>query len=1174
MRFDSLTLRAFGHFTDYDLFFEQAKNFHLIYGPNEAGKSTALRSITHFLYGFPQQTNDSFLHSNAKLRIEGQLSNSKGDTLQFIRRKGNKNTVLDVTGEPLTEDSVNQFLNDISEKHFLNMFALDHVRLREGGESLLQSGGNLGESIFSAASGISVLRKVFEELEKKSGDLYKKRGSAPELNKLLKEEKELKKEIADYQLKIQAWKEIERKYNEGRQEIEEMIKLMKVLRSKQEKLQRVKLSMPKIARQRDLIQKTSELGEVPILPDDIEELRKVNQQRLENGRKEKKKAEDNYRDLEKERIEIKIPEGLLEQATIIDSLYREVQSYQNNVEQIPRLEGERKLLEDRVLSLMKDIDSLHADINNIDMYRLSAEKKETIRELCKQKPLLDQAFEQNENDRKEIEKELQSKEEELNLIPNHPNIEELELVIDTVKRAGLIEETLKTLIAENELKEQQIKEEVKQLQQWSGTYKELMNVKVPGLSETIKKFEQERSVLLQKLQKTRELIISQKESIEIHEEGIRKLESMTEIPSEEKLTTVRTRRDHGWQLIRTKLQKGSCDEQLVDFSKGQAIETAYEDSVRDADHIADKMRIEAAKVGEKNKRLSDIESCKSKITELEHEESSLKEEVATWEASWHELWKPSTIIPLTPEEMREWLVKYGQIKGMVQEYEKAQVTIRELDSKKIRYKDALISALSLLVDISEDKTVDELLRIAEKHQKRIQDDLNKRKGLLDGISGIRHKVNNIALKNTEIDRKVSKWSDEWIKVTQGTNIAEITSVNVAESLLIKYENCSQSYDSLKRVEKEQESLKKQITFFENKVKAVIQHVSTDTDDQNADIVVNQLNATLQQAQQDIVKINEINIQLNKLQSSSKDAIEEIEDAKTILKGLMKQANCNDIEELELVEKSFKLKQEYENKILVIEEELLQIGSGQSLKDLIEEADSIEHDSLEVELEEIKRELDEIESTRSQREQDHGVVKKEYEEKIQGNNTSSVLAEQKKASILAQLANVTDQYIQLKLASNLLQKGIEHYRNKNQDPILKRASNLFARLTLQSFTGLIVDYDEKDQPILMGVRANGDKVSIDGMSDGTTDQLYLSLRIASIEIYANENEPIPFIVDDILVHFDDIRSKETLKILLELSKQTQIIFFTHHSRLVDIMKEIALDNEYQLTELNSSETIMV
>jgi len=128
--------------------------------------------------------------------------------------------------------------------------------------------------------------------------------------------------------------------------------------------------------------------------------------------------------------------------------------------------------------------------------------------------------------------------------------------------------------------------------------------------------------------------------------------------------------------------------------------------------------------------------------------------------------------------------------------------------------------------------------------------------------------------------------------------------------------------------------------------------------------------------------------------------------------------------------------------------------------------------------------------------------------------------------------------------------------------------------LQSFTGLDIDYNDKDEPVLVGVRANGDQVDIDGMSDGTTDQLYLSLRIASIEKYCNENETIPFIVDDILVHFDDIRSKETLKILLELSEQTQIIFFTHHARLIELMQELASEKDYQLTELASKDTVIV
>ena len=74
-----------------------------------------------------------------------------------------------------------------------------------------------------------------------------------------------------------------------------------------------------------------------------------------------------------------------------------------------------------------------------------------------------------------------------------------------------------------------------------------------------------------------------------------------------------------------------------------------------------------------------------------------------------------------------------------------------------------------------------------------------------------------------------------------------------------------------------------------------------------------------------------------------------------------------------------------------------------------------------------------------------------------------------------------------------------------------------------------------------------------MSDGTADQLYLALRLASLEQYLNHNEPQPFVVDDILVRFDDDRSAATLKVLADLSQKTQVIFFTHHRHLVALAK---------------------
>jgi uncharacterized protein YhaN len=89
-----------------------------------------------------------------------------------------------------------------------------------------------------------------------------------------------------------------------------------------------------------------------------------------------------------------------------------------------------------------------------------------------------------------------------------------------------------------------------------------------------------------------------------------------------------------------------------------------------------------------------------------------------------------------------------------------------------------------------------------------------------------------------------------------------------------------------------------------------------------------------------------------------------------------------------------------------------------------------------------------------------------------------------------------------------------------------------------------------------------------MSSGTRDQLYLALRLASLEWRLASHEPMPFILDDILVNADDARSKAALKILGELAARTQIILFTHHRRIVDEATQLATTSGLQVHELGA------
>jgi uncharacterized protein YhaN len=172
-------------------------------------------------------------------------------------------------------------------------------------------------------------------------------------------------------------------------------------------------------------------------------------------------------------------------------------------------------------------------------------------------------------------------------------------------------------------------------------------------------------------------------------------------------------------------------------------------------------------------------------------------------------------------------------------------------------------------------------------------------------------------------------------------------------------------------------------------------------------------------------------------------------------------------------------------------------------------------------------------------------------RMDGNARAAELAEEAQA-VLARLETDVNRFARLRIASEILTQALARYREKHQGPILARSGDLFAHLTAGAFAGLRVEVSEKGDPFLVGLRPGGrDAVAVEGMSDGTADQLYLALRMAGLETWLAAHEPIPFTVDDILVNFDDERAAAALEILGELSNRTQIIFFTHHRHLVDL-----------------------
>ena len=140
-----------------------------------------------------------------------------------------------------------------------------------------------------------------------------------------------------------------------------------------------------------------------------------------------------------------------------------------------------------------------------------------------------------------------------------------------------------------------------------------------------------------------------------------------------------------------------------------------------------------------------------------------------------------------------------------------------------------------------------------------------------------------------------------------------------------------------------------------------------------------------------------------------------------------------------------------------------------------------------------------------------------------------------------IRKLEDTYAALLIAQETLTQAKAELQRRFAPRITKRAQKLLSRMTGGRYQSLTMRED-------FSLRAGTDQedTAYDAIwrSDGTVDQLYLSLRLAVAEELTPE---APLILDDALVRFDDTRLKEAVKLLREMSAEKQILCFTCQSR---------------------------
>lgn len=140
---------------------------------------------------------------------------------------------------------------------------------------------------------------------------------------------------------------------------------------------------------------------------------------------------------------------------------------------------------------------------------------------------------------------------------------------------------------------------------------------------------------------------------------------------------------------------------------------------------------------------------------------------------------------------------------------------------------------------------------------------------------------------------------------------------------------------------------------------------------------------------------------------------------------------------------------------------------------------------------------------------------------------AVAARQQMEKASASVASAMGPWLRSRLAHALLTEAKQRFSDRAQAPMLQSASRYFTRMTDGAFTALVCSDDANGKPVLLAQRANGSHVTVDGMSEGTIDQLYQALRLAALDIRRDSGLVLPVILDDVLMTSDDGRARHVL-----------------------------------------------
>ncbi len=1186
MRINELLLKAFGPFTDTVLDFSGPPHgLHVVYGDNEAGKSSSLRAIRAALFGIPHRTTDGFLHANNSLRVGATIESCQGEQLEFMRRKGNKATLLkhsEVSGSALPEDALAPFLGRIDEDGFARIFAIDHLQMRSGGETLGKLEGLVGESLFAASVGGPELTRLIESLHQEAGKLYSSKKRTTRLQLAQKQYKDLDKKRRECCVSASQWNRLGKSLKSAREDQKKHSDQLQALRSRMLRLQRLQSILPKLNAYRQLMADAERFESVLVLPPSWSvSARNECQSDLTRIRARVKRLKHELfgdQGIQRQLDSLSVPEALLRFRTEIGELQQQCGAIRKARVDIEKRRNTQHDLVRDCEKRLRDIDA-SVSLDEVASLRVRSDQQEAVRALATDEKHFREQTHRLGCEQQELEQQLQQLDQRLEELAQPLDLAGLRMVIRSVGREGDLDALVEQLANQREQAELEFRTRLASLPLWNATEAEFIRMKRP-LRETVDQFEKDLADAQSnhdRLASERTQILARLDQTEVEIATIR---ADGAVPDPSDLDDARQRRDATWKRIENAMFAGDvkeADRSLREDASDdelRALTDAFVQQIAEADRIADALRQHADQVAHLSERRQRKSELARQNQGLETQIQVAQQRIDTIQSAWHAAWQsvPLTDV-LTPREMRGWLDAVEKLESARQQLDGKR---RELADVQKRYRNSVellenafqrldmsVAEMTLREAMERAESLDDSQAALVSQRSEIQQD---RRRLESQLEKIRREYQRSC---QERDVWQKRWSSAMAAIgCPADALAEQAHARLNQLTLL-FEQVDETKELADRVKKMEDDERR----FSELANALAEKVALDSsrassgDGLESIEIATRLREHLDAAIRAEQRYKELDATLSARSRELEEESGLLARREAELAEFCRVAKVEDPERLPGREAASAEALEYRNHVNALKASLLDVSLDGTVESIEQEIGERTADALRAELQAVEEQV-------RAAEQDYGnctAVIRGLENDIQaidGDNAAAQYDEQA-LSVIAAMQQDTAAFARLRVAAAMLRIQIERHRSEHQDPMLVRASEIFSSITCQNYTRLGIVYDGNDQPHIQGVRESGESIPVAAMSDGTRDQLFLALRLAYLQQRLEMEEPLPFIVDDILIHFDDQRAVATLKQLVALSKQTQVIFFTHHRHLVELATDQLATDAVHLHQLDGS-----